>query len=67
MSKTETIALAKDIIEKYKGMELEVPPTELLLARGILTIYGELMKQKYSYNAQSKYFPENDSLDWGEF
>lgn len=65
-SRAETIALAREIVEKYKDQEPETPPTELLLAQGVLVMYGEIIRGKYPRNIQSRYFPENDSLDWAK-
>ena len=57
--RSETIAIARKIIEKYQNIEVDpkAPPQELLLAKGTLAMYGEILLKKASakYGLAGKY------------
>ena len=63
--RAQTIALARKIIQKYEGAELSELPEELLLAKGVMAMYGQMLREK-SYNRYDvgKYKARFDEIDW---
>ena len=58
-SQSETLTLANLVIKKYQNQEIDAndPPIELLLAKGLLAMYGKMIlkRAKTKYRLPKKY------------
>lgn len=63
-SRAQTIALAQEVIDKYKGQKLKTLPKELILARGIIAMYGQMLFEEQYGKYGSEIFPEFRPMDW---
>lgn len=58
-SQSETLTLANLVIKKYQNQEIDAndPPIELLLAKGVLAMYGQIIlkRAKQKYGLPKKY------------
>ena len=58
-SQSETLTLASLVIKKYQNQDIDAddPPVELLLAKGVLAMYGQIIlkRAKQKYGLPKKY------------